>query len=129
LLPAKAPKKAKPKREATFWLLADGQAALLERRPPSGIWGGLYAFPCGEAAPFALPCPPQAWPCMKHAFTHFELAIHPRFCRLPALPEAPGLVRIPFAEAQKLGLPAPVAKLLAKMEAVCRSSPETLPGR
>ncbi|MDR0997004.1 MAG: NUDIX domain-containing protein, partial [Zoogloeaceae bacterium] len=111
-LPAKTPKKAKPKREATFWLITDGQHILLTRRPPSGIWGGLHTFPAGEEPPVPLAAPPEIWPDVKHVFTHFELTIHPRLCRLPALPPIEGLTPISLPEALTLGLPAPVARLL-----------------
>ena len=44
--PGKKPKKKIPTRETYFIICIDSQGqVLLERRPPSGIWGGLWSFP------------------------------------------------------------------------------------
>jgi len=50
------PKKTVPTRRAVFWWLRDERGGvLLERRPPSGLWGGLWCLPVtllpGEAIP------------------------------------------------------------------------------
>ena len=60
---------------------------LLERRPPTGIWGGLWSLPeFDDAAAMeqwlasrlgVLP-PAEALAPVDHAFTHFHLRIHPR---------------------------------------------------
>jgi A/G-specific adenine glycosylase len=68
---------------------------LLERRPPQGIWGGLWCPPVlGEesAAEWAMrvlgaaieAAPPLA--AVRHGFTHFELEIEPVPARVAALP-------------------------------------------
>jgi len=44
-LPAPRPKKVVPERHATFLLLMHGNDILLEKRPGSGIWGGLWCPP------------------------------------------------------------------------------------
>src|SRR4030067_618848 len=44
-LPAPRPKKAVPERHAIFLLLMHGNDILLEKRPGSGIWGGLWCPP------------------------------------------------------------------------------------
>jgi A/G-specific adenine glycosylase len=69
-------------------LLEDGKGrVLLERRPPSGIWGGLWSLP--EAEPEAdveqwcrqrlglEVSPLERWAPRRHGFTHFELEILP----------------------------------------------------
>ena len=44
--PGKKPKKKIPTRDTHFIICVDSQGqVLLERRPPSGIWGGLWSFP------------------------------------------------------------------------------------
>ena len=44
--PGKKPKKKIPTRQTYFTICVDSQGqVLLERRPPSGIWGGLWSFP------------------------------------------------------------------------------------
>ena len=45
-LPAPRPKRERPQRRTAFLILRDAEGAfLLERRPPSGVWGGLFGFP------------------------------------------------------------------------------------
>ena len=44
-LPEGKPAKAVPERRSTALVVHDGERVLLERRPPSGIWGGLLALP------------------------------------------------------------------------------------
>lgn len=69
-------------------MLRDSRGALLlERRPPSGIWGGLWCFPeCDPAADFRAECRsrfgvrPAAVAMLApiaHGFTHFRLDVHP----------------------------------------------------
>lgn len=44
--PGKKPKKKIPTRDTHFIICVDAQGqVLLEKRPPSGIWGGLWSFP------------------------------------------------------------------------------------
>lgn len=85
-LPSPRPRKARP-RKKTCMLLAvrDNRFVLLERRPPKGLWGGLWGLPEFESARAA-----QEWhaerfgkararpqPSLRHAFTHFDLEIEP----------------------------------------------------
>ena len=44
-LPTPRPRKTVPERHATFLLLMNGNDILLEKRPGSGIWGGLWCPP------------------------------------------------------------------------------------
>lgn len=45
-LPGKKPKKLLPQRSTTMLLIEDARRhVLLQRRPGSGIWGGLWSFP------------------------------------------------------------------------------------
>jgi A/G-specific adenine glycosylase len=92
LLPTPRPKKLRPRRTAYVVLLVrhDG-AVLLERRPPAGIWGGLWTLPqfdtpeaarlwayqrAGEQENTATTLPPYS-----HSFTHFDLTLHPMLIR------------------------------------------------
>uniref|UniRef100_UPI0035C9E083 A/G-specific adenine glycosylase n=1 Tax=uncultured Caballeronia sp. TaxID=1827198 RepID=UPI0035C9E083 len=47
-LPTARPKKTVPTRKTWMLVLQDGDTVLLEKRPPTGIWGGLWSLP--EAA-------------------------------------------------------------------------------
>jgi A/G-specific adenine glycosylase len=98
---------------------------LLQRRPPRGIWGGLWAPPEFPEADAAL-----AWatarfaksasrakrlPVVHHAFTHFDLDIEPWVLEIggAAREIAESDTRWhELAALHAVGLPAPVAKLL-----------------
>lgn len=131
-----APRRAAARRRrGTVMLLlrrADGCVRLV-RRPASGIWGGLWAPPEYAERELALAAASGAqagpgtlrWrmlPVVEHAFTHFDLAIEPLLVELGADGEASavrdgdaGAVWYNPRAPQKLGLPAPVATLLAAL--------------
>ncbi len=100
-LPTPRPRKARPHREVRVAVIRRQNRILLEKRPPSGLWGGLLTlpelpelpeFPGAQASASATgatladwlmqhyglplqqarPLPPEA-----HAFTHFTLDLHP----------------------------------------------------
>jgi A/G-specific adenine glycosylase len=125
-LPAARPKKVVPTRRTWMLVLRDGGAVLLERRPPAGIWGGLWSLP--EAADEsslieraralgAAGTPARLAP-LTHAFTHFRLDIEPRVVELGKAPLTGGEVGdddsawVPLADIDAYGVPAPVRKLL-----------------
>ncbi|MDG2375349.1 MAG: A/G-specific adenine glycosylase [Woeseiaceae bacterium] len=85
--PGKKPKKEKPRRSTHMILVRREESIYLERRPPAGIWGGLYSFPelrcvsdverwCERVFGSA---PNRISECkvMSHSFTHFDLDIYP----------------------------------------------------
>lgn len=90
-LPSARPRKAVPKRSTRFAVILDGDAVLLEQRPPSGIWGGLLALPeipeDADAAEWAARryglriSGWQALAGLKHVFTHFTLELRPELLR------------------------------------------------
>ena len=86
-LPTPRPKKVRPQRVAYAVVAVDERGAvLLERRPATGLWGGLWTFPQFEARDDAHDRAmnlgevtqragmPGAY---RHAFTHFDLTLHP----------------------------------------------------
>jgi A/G-specific adenine glycosylase len=122
-LPAARPKKAVPTRKTWMLVLRAGDTILLEKRPPTGIWGGLWSLP--EAADdIALAQVArklggddrlQRLAPFSHTFTHFKLDIEPRLGEVHAAP--PELsnaetVWAPLARIDSYGVPAPVRKLL-----------------
>jgi len=134
-LPAPRPRRAVPRREAVFLIArAEDGALLLERRPPAGVWGGLWCPPwCdGEdearARLAALGLEAQgrwrALPAIEHGFSHFRLRVTPLEIRVrPAargVAAGDGIAWATPGDAAGLGLAAPVARLVASL-----ASPET----
>lgn len=133
LYPGAKPKKAKP--EKTTWMLIledrDGRI-LLERRPPSGIWGGLWSLPELDPALSAEELPeaceqtlglncgePELHTGFRHTFSHYHLHIQP--ARMvahgsSAIADADNRRWIYRDEALSLGLPAPIRTLLTEPE-------------
>ncbi|MCF2134947.1 A/G-specific adenine glycosylase [Mycetohabitans endofungorum] len=130
-LPAARPKKPVPTRRTMMLVLRSADQVLLEKRPPLGIWGGLWSLPeapdvdalaaraaqLGGAPVVLAPLAPLA-----HTFTHFRLEIEPRLAQLVDEPRA--AVRDAQADTAWVrldaigdyGLPAPVRKLLDALD-------------
>jgi A/G-specific adenine glycosylase len=103
-----------------LWLAAPGQV-WLERRPGTGVWAGLWSLPAFEdlhalrQATRDWPGQGRALPVISHALTHFDWQLQPwRHELAHAVPAPlPNGRWWPLAEALRLGLPAPVRRLLA----------------
>lgn len=125
-LPTPRSRKALPEKKATFLLLIHGNDILLEKRPGSGIWGGMW-------------CPPQFddeaaardWfvvndmsasdgkrlATFSHTFTHFKLHISPlkiQLARKPLRAAEAGSVWLDVGEALRAAIPTPVRMMLNK---------------
>ncbi|MCB1338318.1 MAG: A/G-specific adenine glycosylase [Maritimibacter sp.] len=90
-LPAREPKKPKPLRYGIAYVgRRDDGAWLVERRPASGLLGGMLGWPGGGWGEVAEDLPPMAadWRDLgaevRHTFTHFHLRLAVRVARLPA---------------------------------------------
>jgi A/G-specific adenine glycosylase len=130
VLPAPRPRAARRRREVVMLLAVRGDGrVLLQRRPPSGVWGGLWSppeFSSEQAA--ALFCSRhllgmlpelQPLPPLQHAFTHFDLTIMPlrACCQGPAgVMEGPDTLWYNAREPARIGLPAPITTLLSSLE-------------
>jgi A/G-specific adenine glycosylase len=129
-LPAPRKRKALPLRHSTWLVLLHQGSVLLERRPSTGIWGGLWVFPelsegekenatrsksfyrekfsCEVSESLRMPS-------IEHGFTHFKLRVQPFRCTVrKILPraEAPGRIWLDVDDAIRAAVPAPVRKLL-----------------
>ncbi len=91
-LPTPKPKRVRPQRKAVVLVAVNAAGAiLLERRPASGIWGGLWTFPQfdDEAGCLAFldsfstaeDRQPVRLPSYHHAFSHFDLELQPLLVR------------------------------------------------
>jgi A/G-specific adenine glycosylase len=122
--PTPKPKASRPVRRAYWLILLDeaGDAVLLKRRPSEGLWGGLYGFiDCDNASNIAdeharrrplAQAELQSLPIVRHAFTHFELLIHPFVGRGQRIVEAGDETWYNLGQPPSLGIAAPVALLL-----------------
>ena len=125
-----APKKAKAARREkhVFMLVAqrEDHSILLERRPDSGIWGGLWCLPefdteaaAREFASRSLHQPqpePRRLDLIEHTFTHFDLVVTPLLTRCEGaagVMDEPRSVWYNPRQPARIGLPAPIKALLA----------------
>jgi A/G-specific adenine glycosylase len=112
-------------------LLRDPQGrVLLERRPPQGVWGGLWGLPelhpeqdpggwC-ERNGFVVAGAGRELPARRHSFTHFHLQILAR--EIPLAEPGCGImdgdrrVWYNLLQPDARGLAAPIARLLQEVE-------------
>jgi A/G-specific adenine glycosylase len=73
-LPAPQPRKALPLKKTTWFVYLNEGRVLLERRPSSGVWGGLWCFP---QKPLVKASRARKLAPIDHGFTHFRLRILP----------------------------------------------------
>lgn len=124
LIPGKSKSKALPIHAATFLILQNKNKILLHKRPPMGIWGGLWSFPEISGQPkkeniFAY-CKQlklsigeyDLLESFRHTFSHYHLDIHPVIIpvkRLPVRIMEDGLqIWYNLHEPESVGLPKPV---------------------
>lgn len=129
--PGKKPRESLPVRQVFMLVLVDADACvLLQQRPATGIWGGLWSFPefdslenlLQQAPGFGGECDVyEALPLRRHTFSHFHLDITP-VC-LPAgkpaahsVMEAAATVWYNPCKPGALGLAAPVARILDQLK-------------
>jgi len=126
------PRSAKGARRSreVFMLVAmrDDGSVLLERRPESGIWGGLWCLPefdtvsaagiyAGQTLESAQ-SQPKPLSIVEHAFTHFDLVITPLLTKCTG--QAGVMDTIPTLwynarDPARIGLPAPIKSLLENL--------------
>ena len=105
--------------------MRDDGSVLLERRPETGIWGGLWCLPefdtesaasvyCGQSLE-AAQNQPEPLSIVEHAFTHFDLAITPLLTSCAGhagVMDAPPTLWYNARDPARIGLPAPIKTLL-----------------
>ncbi|MDZ7670278.1 MAG: A/G-specific adenine glycosylase [Gammaproteobacteria bacterium] len=127
--PVRKARADKPLRAARLFLVIDPHGrCLLEHRPPTGVWGGLWTPPqrnsdatladlCGE---FDIPAgdvaESRSGTAFRHTFTHFHLDLEPVYVHLRRAPghvaDRADICWYDAAEPPNLGLSAPAARLL-----------------
>jgi len=125
--PYKKPQKTKPTK-STFMLLLENNRGeiLLHKRPPIGIWGGLWSLPqCEKESDIKLLCKKQfaceisqvkKLPALSHTFSHFTLLIQPLKVKAKSITrlcmETEPQIWYNHAKPLPGGMAAPVLKLL-----------------
>ncbi len=125
-LPQPKPRKDTPVKQLYFLLLQDAEERLLlERRPPTGIWGGLWSLPeFDQLQQLQDWCvlhdyrigDLQTLPSQRHSFSHYHLDYTPVQARLQNpinnVMEGERAVWYKACDIDSLGLPAPIKRLL-----------------
>jgi A/G-specific adenine glycosylase len=130
--PAPKPRKPAPLRVVQLLLIQDqaGQI-LLQRRAPSGIWGGLWTPPeLAADADVADWCRDrlqaevrrlEMLPPRRHTFSHFQLEMRPCWLQLASVSrrigDEPDQRWVDPTQPGELGLPAPIAAMLTELDA------------
>lgn len=125
-LPSPRPKKTLPVKQTLMLIVRQGAEVLLQQRPPTGIWGGLWSFPetqdlrdlpagWGVNIDKAKPLAP-----LRHTFSHYHLDITPVLInasdlRFDALMEERASLWYNSAQPIEIGLAAPVKRLLTSL--------------
>ncbi|HUP29779.1 MAG TPA: A/G-specific adenine glycosylase [Usitatibacter sp.] len=123
-LPGKRARRESPRRRVSMLVVLSQGEVLLEKRPPTGIWGGLWSLPEAPAdtdpgialaswgfhgAAFEPLAP------FEHAFTHFTLEVTPWRVQPRNPPQLAAERRatwLPLSDLAGAALPSPIRKLL-----------------
>lgn len=125
-LPTPRPRKTLPERQVQMLLLLNRGELMLEKRPPRGIWGGMWSLPevpagddpaghCRDRFGFVVRTQEEL-PQFEHRFTHFKLQIRPVQLHLAPHRTTPrGQLWLSPADALDAALPAPARRLIARL--------------
>lgn len=129
-LPTPKPRKVLPEKSTTMMIIIHQNEVLLEKRPQTGIWGGLWSLPeiemheiASEVAQSSLGLEVEAaepFAIVNHAFTHFKLAITPQpllLVKQTLQAQSPHTIWLPISEAISAAIPTPVRKILQSLAA------------
>lgn len=125
--PGKKPKKTIPIRKTVMVIARSDEQVLLQQRPTTGIWGGLWSFPEMELDDIALWCKRhnvkiierQQWSTFRHTFSHYHLDITPIILDVAAtslnVMDSDQIIWYNINQPDARGLSAPVKKLLESL--------------
>ena len=129
-LPGRKPARTIPTRSTVMLVLRDAHGRLLiERRPPTGVWAGLWSLPEAtdraaarrDAVRYGKINNRSAFadlPPFVHRFSHYRLEVTPFLLQVAAttrIADEPDRRWVQPEQAAALGLPAPVRKLIASL--------------
>ena len=124
--PGRKPQAVKPLKNTRMLIVHNRDEFLLQRRPPSGIWGGLWSFPevdgdmpVEDWCATELATTPQSiqqWDTLRHSFSHYDLDIEPVAVRVAGgsatVADDNDSAWFSLHGAPTVGLAAPVQKLV-----------------
>lgn len=128
--PGARPRREMPVRATRMLMIRNAEGGiLLERRPPAGVWGGLWCLPeCPAGADATQWCreqlgietrPAGTLARFRHTFSHFHLDIAPLVLDLTgsaeAISDCGAQVWFNPGKPVRLGIPAPVQRLLEQV--------------
>jgi A/G-specific adenine glycosylase len=128
-----------PVRRTRMLMVRCGKRVLLAKRPPAGVWGGLWGFheiaADADAAEWCRsylaikPLSRRSWPTLRHTFSHFHLDVEPVLLEVA---QCGSLVRDNIQEVwydlsapPRLGLAAPVRRLLQTLRETAGDGDDT----
>jgi len=133
-IPIKKASKKIPVKQASFLILMRDEEVLLLKRPPVGIWGGLWSLPempakpdaktlrefCANQFNFSIAQYEYLSP-FRHTFSHYHLDIFPIKLLVDKLPttkimDADSQIWYKLAQPAAIGLPKPVQTLLKRLQ-------------
>ncbi len=127
--PGRKLSKVKPIRQTTMVMAISGRAVYMERRPPAGIWGGLWSLPEMNGDAVDGWCERvinggqvdiESWAVLRHSFSHYDLDIHPVVVRVDAVSrkvaDGDDSTWYELDESPPGGIAAPVQKLISELK-------------
>ena len=125
ILPTPKPRKSVPEKSIHMLVLIQQNpltlknTVMLEKRPASGIWGGLWSFP--ELADGTTFEKATTLNTLTHAFTHFKLHITPQLIYVDQVtPQVNQALKIwlPIDDAIKAAIPTPIRSILMSVQSL-----------
>lgn len=121
--PGKKPKKVLPIKKTCMLVIEnEHREILLEKRPSSGLWGGLWSFPETKVIDDFMGSlnvktfDTRKLPAFRHSFTHFHLQIAPIHIRIREVLQVTENDRLCWYSSEaplEIGLSRPVTRILA----------------
>lgn len=127
--PGKKPKVTLPQRTGYMLMMQEGSEVFLAKRPPVGLWGGLFCFPQFSTLPElhswlaqrGLPVDQvKQLTAFRHTFSHFHLDIVPMWISVSltgSCMDEDGGLWYNLSQPPSVGLAAPVERLLQQLHA------------
>lgn len=126
VIPKPRPKKTLPEKQTLMLIIRNNDGSfLLYKRPPTGIWGGLWSFPevgdlrdCEATLGFTVETFTAHEP-LRHTFSHYHLDITPveitERSLASSVMEGAETLWYNVAQPPNIGLAAPVKRLLERL--------------